>query len=680
MDRARGAPGPEKNRPELRYVRARVALSRGDAARALPLLDGLEATLPLLAESVQRHRAEAEVAVGPFSEGGAWFAARSAPSSQLEAARAFEKARDVRRARAAADRVVLAESRTRDEEAEARALRARLADAATEPTDSERADARWLATQGADQRAAADAIALVSRMDPKRPLTATDWMLRAHVLSDAGRVDDAVRAIELSGVAPGADKVKNVDREHARGMALYRARAATGARPRRSSAECAGVGGAHAAEDAFYSSARPVPGRSRRGGDPRLRRSEAQVPEDDLGRAGRLPRSLSPDAPRRVARVRSRLLGVPAGVPLRSGRPGRRPRQRALQAARRRRQGFARRVRGARRGQADQRAHGRHGGARRAAGRPNPRRRALDRRCAHPSAVMAGARGAGAPSLRERARPSPIDPPEPAFGPEPPPLVAALPPPSDLLHQLGLEADAEATRSTIESTVIIGAGARAPEALCGDYGVLDRARRRFQFAQSLLGLLRAGAERSYAMGLGVRLPFTVRAGGSRRGGGREAPPRAALGRDAAGEAADPDVVSPARAVGLIIPSRDRARIADELAPAALRRRQADEPRIPSGSRRTCYGSCSISSTGTSPSPLRRTTAAPTPSSGGPRGHPDATRHVRRADPVPGDATTSRHGEPRPVLVSRRRRRPWRPERRSRAAPVTARPQVSRRPR
>ena len=60
----------DKVRPDVRYVRARVALSRGDAAGALPLLEGLEGALPLLADDVARRRAEAKLVVGPFEEAG----------------------------------------------------------------------------------------------------------------------------------------------------------------------------------------------------------------------------------------------------------------------------------------------------------------------------------------------------------------------------------------------------------------------------------------------------------------------------------------------------------------------------------------------------------------------------------------------------------------------------------
>ena len=99
-------PEADKVRPDVRYVRARVALARADMAVALPLLDGLETTLPLLAADVARRRAEAELVVGPFAEAGEWFGAHAAPSAQIESARAFAKAGDARRARAAVERVL----------------------------------------------------------------------------------------------------------------------------------------------------------------------------------------------------------------------------------------------------------------------------------------------------------------------------------------------------------------------------------------------------------------------------------------------------------------------------------------------------------------------------------------------------------------------------------------------
>jgi soluble lytic murein transglycosylase len=241
-------PQASQSRPEMRYVRARVALARGDGATALPLLGGLESMLPLLAGDVDRRRAEAELAAGDFALAGEWFSARSSASAQLEALRAFEKANDVRRARTAADRVVAAEKKSHAQEAEARSARARLA---APPGDAERADARWVATLGADTSAASDALTLLSKVDPAHPLTARELLVRAQTLSEAGRPDDALRALDLVPTAPGVDKVHRRDRLRARAMVLYHARGRW-SEAARALFECAALGGAEAAEDAFH--------------------------------------------------------------------------------------------------------------------------------------------------------------------------------------------------------------------------------------------------------------------------------------------------------------------------------------------------------------------------------------------------------------------------------------------
>jgi hypothetical protein len=51
-------PEPQKVQPEIRLVRARVAFHRAEAAAALELLDGLENSLPLLADDIERWRAD----------------------------------------------------------------------------------------------------------------------------------------------------------------------------------------------------------------------------------------------------------------------------------------------------------------------------------------------------------------------------------------------------------------------------------------------------------------------------------------------------------------------------------------------------------------------------------------------------------------------------------------------
>jgi soluble lytic murein transglycosylase len=551
-------PAVEKDKPEIRYVRARVALARKDAAAALPLLDGLESTLPLLARDVQRRRAEAQIVVGPFAEGAEWFAARPTPASQLDAARAFEKARDYRRARVAADRVVAADKRTRDEEAEARALRSRLpepAEASVEMSDEQRADARWLATLGADLPAASEGLTLLARVDPRHPLTADEWMLRSRVLSDGGRLEESIRAVELSALAPGADKIHAVERERARGMALYRARGHW-TEASKVLAECASVGGQHAAEDAFYA-ARALSRADRdeeamRGYedvqrrfpkspfatqaaflDPYLRMLHGEWHECDRGFAGYLRDHPTGDDARDARRdgALCRMLDGGAKTARAAFEQLVEDEPDPIVSAR----------------MADMAAL--------AALRDGDRTHAVTR-----WTDVARSRPLSWPALVARARlaaigapvPPSIDPAEDAATTEPPPLAPALPAPADTLHALGLELDAEVALRERESTVTMGTGPRAPEALCRAYGELGRARRRFQIAQTLPSALFAAAPSSrtrWAWECEYPAPYDADV---RRAEVAEKLPEGILWAVMRQESAfDPDAVSPAGALGLM---------------------------------------------------------------------------------------------------------------------------------
>jgi len=563
-------PVEERDRPEIRYVRARVALARKDAAAALPLLDGLESTLPLLASDVERRRAEAEIVVGPFAAGAEWFAARPTPGSQLDAARAFEKARDFRRARASADRVVVADKRTRDEEAEARALRSRLpepAEASVEMSDEQRADARWLATLGADLPAAGEGLALLARVDPRHPLTADEWMLRAKVLSDGGRLEEAIHAVELSAFAPGADKIHNVDRERARGMALYHARGHW-SEASRVLAECATVGGQHAAEDAFYS-ARALSRADRdeeamRGYedvqrrfpkspfaaqaaflDPYLRMLHGEWHECDRGFAGYLKDHPGGEDARDARRDGALCRMLDGGA-------------KAARAA------FEQLVED----EPDPIVSARMADmAALAALRDGDRTHAVTR-----WTDVARSRPLSWPALVARARlaaigapvPASIDPPEPVAGPDPPPLAPVIPAPADMLHALGLELDAESALRERESTVTMGAGARAPEVLCRAYGELGRARRRFQIAQTLPSALFAAApspRTRWAWECEYPAPY---AADVRRAEAAERLPEGILWAVMRQESAfEPDAVSPAGALGLMQLLPETARTVSE---------------------------------------------------------------------------------------------------------------------
>jgi soluble lytic murein transglycosylase len=554
-----------KSQPEIRYVRARVALAREDAAAAVRLLDGLESALPLLAESVGRWRAEAKLAVGPFEEAGEWFSARAAPSAQLEAAHAFEKAKDTRRARAAADHVLAGVKRTRAQEAEARALRVRVADS---PGDPEWADARWLATAGADV-APVDGLALVLRLDPKHPVTAPELIVRARVLSDAGRTEEALHAIDLAPGAPGADKVSDLDRARARGMALFHARG-RGSEAAKTLEECAGRGGQHAAEDAFHAA-----------------RALSRVDRDE-------------EALRGYEEVQRRFPKSPWAEDAAFFVPYLRMLHAEWQACA---NGFDTYLRAHPRGEHERDARRDGGLCKLLAGDAKGARVLFERLTeevgADPIATARMANLAALAALRDadrthaialwtevaRSRPlswpallararlaeagAPVPPEIDTASPAPEagaPLAAVLPAPADVLHRIGLDEDAESELREREASVATGAGDRVQEALCSIYGELSRARRRYQIAQTLPSVLFATApdvHSRWAWDCAFPTPY---ADAVRAAEAREALPTGLLWAVMRQESGfDPDALSPARAVGLMQLLPETARpIADEL--------------------------------------------------------------------------------------------------------------------
>ncbi|MBV9947690.1 MAG: hypothetical protein JOZ69_12625, partial [Myxococcales bacterium] len=477
-------PEHQRARAELRYVRARVALAREQPAVALQLVEGLETELPLLADDIGRRRAEARLAVGPYAEAGEWFALHAGAAFQLDAARAFEKAGDARRAHAAAERVLLAPRHTRAQEAEARALRVRVAPA---PDDPERADARWLATRGADV-SPVDSVALLSRLDPRHPLTAEELLVRARTLADAGRTDDALKVIESAAGAPGADKVSALERARAKGTALFRAHGRY-TEAAKTLAECAAAGGPHAAEDAFHAA------RAQSRAD---RDEEAIRGYEDVRR--RFPRSPWAEAAAFFAPYLRMLHGewreCAAGFDAyaRAHTGGEHERDA------RRDGGLCKLLSGDPKGARllferlidDERAD------------PLTSARAADMAAlaalrdgdrTHAVALwtdVARTRALTWPALVARARlaeagaplPPVVDPPpEPADAALP--LAVTMPPPADMLHRVGFEQDAEREIAGRESAVVAGAGSRQAEALCAVYGELTRARRRYQIGQTL---------------------------------------------------------------------------------------------------------------------------------------------------------------------------------------------------
>lgn len=237
-------PEAERAQPEVRFARAHVALARGDGKSTLAALEGLDAALPLLGDYVERERAEAELLVGPYDAAAEWYLARATPASLVRAAEAFQKAKAPARARAACDRVLAIDKRTRAQEAEARSIRLWLA-----PEDpAEADDARWLAMHAPDLPWGKESDTALAKLAPQKPLTSDELLARAEAFSLAGRTDDALRALEHVEKAPGR-RVNALERSRAKGDVLYRG--GKYGEAARVLAECARAGGLHVAEDAF---------------------------------------------------------------------------------------------------------------------------------------------------------------------------------------------------------------------------------------------------------------------------------------------------------------------------------------------------------------------------------------------------------------------------------------------
>jgi soluble lytic murein transglycosylase len=141
------------------------------------------------------------------------------------------------------------------------------------------------------------------------------------------------------------------------------------------------------------------------------------------------------------------------------------------------------------------------------------------------------------------------------------PIAVTLPPPVDLLHRIGLDADAENELREREAAVAAGGQGRSTEALCDAYGLLSRAKRRYQIAQQIPAALLAVAPTAKTLwGWDCAFPTPYAGEVSARAKENDLPPALVYAVMRQESGFDPDVVSSARAVGLLqlLPETARA--------------------------------------------------------------------------------------------------------------------------
>jgi soluble lytic murein transglycosylase len=567
-------PEAERTQPEVRFARARVALARGDGRSALASLEGLDAALPLLADYVARERAEAQMIAGPFDAAAEWYLARGTPASLVRAAEAFEKAKAPVRARAACDRVLSGDKRSRAQEAEARSIRLWLA-----PDDAAEADdARWLAIHAPDLSWGKESDTALAKLAPLKPLTSDELLARAEAFSVAGRTDDALHAIERIEKAPGR-RVNTLERSRAKGDALYRG--GKYGEAARVLGQCARAGGSHVAEDAF----RAARALARADRDEEAIVALTDVAKEHAGTQwgdqasfliGRL-QLLHGRWREATAALDAYVAKYPNGAEHHDA-----ARDRAL----------ARLLEGDAHGarplfeqlaedEADPLAAGRaRTMAALAAFRDGDRTHAIAR-----WTDVARSRPLSWPALVARARLTQIGAPLPAFvdsgdaddASAPPaapvPLAIALPSPVDLLHRIGLDSDAENELHERESVVSAAVQGRSTEALCDAYGQLGRAKRRYQVAQQIPAALLAVAPTAKThWSWDCAFPMPYDADVAARAKEDDLSPALVYGVMRQESGFDPDVVSPARAVGLLqlLPETAKTLVARDRTEDAMR--------------------------------------------------------------------------------------------------------------
>jgi soluble lytic murein transglycosylase len=467
----------------LKLARAKAALELGDAGQAVALLSGLEADLPQLRGKIRRLRADAELKAGPYAEAATYFASKTDVESVARAALARERAGDYAQASALAARVVseLKGKKKHATEVLARSVRARAAAKLGVKVQAAN-DLRWLALE--DALGSPDADTHLAAVAPERALTKEERLGRALTLGRAGLVERTETELERLAKAPGAP-IAQPRLDRARAFALYYSR-----RDYKKASElfthAARGPGVDAAECTFYAARalaraqddeRAVHGY--RDVKSRFRRSSYAEQAAYLIARTHYAGGRFADA----ARAYDTYLGdYPKGKSRADALYERAVSWLALGKNAMAASAFELLARDARDARRAARLHHLEGVARAAAGET--------RNAASIFAEVAAAQPLGFSALASTARLAALE--GTSIEPVPvkkaavplPPLAFTLPDGPSTLHSLGLDRDAELELTHVEADLKQRFGARAGEGLCGTYGLLDVAARRYQIAQT----------------------------------------------------------------------------------------------------------------------------------------------------------------------------------------------------
>ncbi len=218
-------PADAQHSAEVRFAWAYTRLELGQAPTALPLLAGLEQSLPVLTSQVVDLRGQVLLVAGPPADAAKLLEARGDAQSLANASQAWLEAGDADHAFKVAERGLAGLGKGRG--AHEREVRLRFARGlAAEKLGRQplwAGDFRFVAVEAPLSDEAKTALAKLAQLGDKSPLSPADRLARARVLAAAGRVSDLES--ELSFIEPLAGRLARPGvLSSLRGMALFNSR------------------------------------------------------------------------------------------------------------------------------------------------------------------------------------------------------------------------------------------------------------------------------------------------------------------------------------------------------------------------------------------------------------------------------------------------------------------------